>query len=148
MRLQPCNVFRVPFWPCNPWLQYMWEAQPVALLSCCHLLMNRRLLLVLASLMAAELLIGFSGPHIFIQASRPRQTGTTTDRSDAHASADSKYTCERFWSTNSYHPIHTFLEKMLELFPELYQETLRLFAAMACGEMAAGDTTVQSTIFG
>ena len=35
---------------------------------------------------------------------------------------------------------------MLELFPELYQETLRLFAAMACGEMAAGDAPVQSTL--
>ena len=36
---------------------------------------------------------------------------------------------------------------MLELFPELYQETLRLFAAMACGEMAAGDAPVESTMF-
>ena len=77
---------------------------------------------------------------------RQRQADAATCHPDARASAESKYTCERFWSTNSYHPIHTFLEKMLELFPELYQETLRLFAAMACGEMAAGDAPVQSTL--
>ena len=133
---------------CNPGLQYMYGARPIARPPCSDVATCRWTgASGLSYVIVARFLHRIPWPTHLSNEVRQHQADATPHHLAAHASAESRYTCERFWSTNSYHPIHTFLEKMLELFPELYQETLRLFAAMACGEMAAGEASVQSTTF-